>query len=373
MKLEILISNIIETDLQLKNQAVSAVNQSLTIRNWLIGYYIFEFEQKGLERAKYGEKFLQKLALEINRDGLSYRNLKIFRQFYIAYPQIGQTLSAQFISVLNSNIETPIIQIGQTKSAQSFPIMQSASAESSNPEILKKISFSHFVELMKIKELQKRNFYELECIIGTWNVRELKRQIDSLYYERSGLSKDKKKLQIETNSKIKNLNFSSVLKDYYVFEFLDLPQIEFVSENKLESELLNHIQKLILELGNGFCFESRQKRILIGDEYYYIDLVFYHRILKCHILIELKVEDFNHNNAGQLNTYINYYNKEIKNKSDNQAIGILLVTNQNVALVEYATAGMDDNLFVRNYMVNLPSKEELQSYMENELNQILNK
>ena len=348
---------------QLQQRAINSVNRALTTRNWMIGYYIVEFEQKGLERAKYGENFLENLASELNTKGLSFRNLKLFRQFYVAYPQIGQAVSADF----ETNKNFPQL-IGQTVSAQS------QNNKNDLIEILiSKLSFSHFAELIKISDKNKRTFYEVESISGIWSTRELKRQIESLYFERSGLSIQKKQLQITTNSKSEKLELKNILKDYYVFEFLDLPNKNTVSEDELETELLNHIQQFILELGNGFCFEARQKRILIGEEYFYIDLVFYHRLLKCHILIELKIENFSHYNAGQLNTYINYYNKEVKQESDNPTIGILLVTNQNKALVEYATAGMEENLFVRNYLVQLPSEEKLKNYIENELSQIQNK
>ena len=360
-------SNLIQTinqiHLQLQQRAINSVNRALTTRNWMIGHYIVEFEQNGLERAKYGESLLENLASELDTKGLSFRNLKLFRQFYIAYPQIRQAVYADFET--NKNF-LPLI--GQTLSAES------QSDKNDFTEILiTKLSFSHFTELMKISDKQKRGFYEVESITAIWSTRELKRQIESLYFERSSLSIDKKQLQLETNSKSEKLELRNILKDYYVFEFLDLPNKNTVSEDELETELLNHIQQFILELGNGFCFEARQKRILIGEDYFYIDLVFYHRLLKCHVLIELKIENFNHYNAGQLNTYINYYNKEIKQESDNPTIGILLVTNQNKALVEYATAGMEENLFVRNYLVQLPSKEELKNYIENELSQIQNK
>lgn len=340
-----LIQTINQIHEQLQQKAINSVNRALTTRNWMIGYYIVEFEQNGLERAKYGENLLENLASELRTKGLSFRNLKLFRQFYVAYPQIGQTVSAE-----SQNDKNDFIEI-----------------------LISKLSFSHFAELIKISDKNKRNFYEVESISGIWSTRELKRQIESLYFERSGLSIEKKQLQITTNSKSEKLELKNILKDYYVFEFLDLPNKNTVSEDELETELLNHIQQFILELGNGFCFEARQKRILIGEEYFYIDLVFYHRLLKCHILIELKIENFNHYNAGQLNTYINYYNKEVKQESDNPTIGILLVTNQNKALVEYATAGMEENLFVRNYLVQLPSEEKLKNYIENELSQIQNK
>nr|WP_223816028.1 PDDEXK nuclease domain-containing protein [Adhaeribacter rhizoryzae] len=157
------------------------------------------------------------------------------------------------------------------------------------------------------------------------------------------------------------------IKNTYAFEFLGLPQKALVTENDLEQALLDHLQEFLLELGHGFCLEGRQKRILIGDEYFFIDLVFYHLILKCHVLIELKIADFNHVNAGQLNTYLNYYKAEVMRPDDQPPVGILLVTHKNDALVQYATAGLDNQLFVSKYLVQLPSKEQLENFIRNEL------
>ena len=216
----------------------------------------------------------------------------------------------------------------------------------------------------------KRSYYIIESIKGTWSVQELKRQINTLLYERSELSK-KPELLIERINKKKQIpNIQGLVKDIYTFEFLGLPIKDAVEESELETALLDNIREFILELGNGFCLEARQKRILIGKEYYYIDLVFYHRILRCHVLIELKVNDFEHANAWQLNTYINYYKKEVKQEFDNDPVGILLVTNKEDALVEFAIASMNKNLFVSKYLLKLPSKQKLEQLIKNELKNI---
>mgnify|MGYP006180071091 CR=1 FL=1 len=363
MKLDNLINRIQLVDTSLSQQANKAVNRLLTIRNWLIGYYIVEFEQKGEERAAYGDKLLETLARKLkdsNVKGLSYTNLYLFREFYISFPEIPQTLSEEF---RNSGAE-----IVQTVSEKSF--LSPSAGETEDPLVSKMIaslSFSHITLLIPIADQIKRTFYTIEAIKGTWSVRELKRQINSLLYERSGISKQPELLRDKNSLDIQR---TGLVKDIYTFEFLGLPIKDAVEESDLEMALLDHLREFILELGNGFCLEARQKRILIGNEYYFIDLVFYHRILKCHVLIELKVEEFNHTNAGQLNTYLNYYQKELKEEGDNDPIGILLVTNRNEALVEYATAGMDKNLFVSKYLLQLPSVEKLESFIREELKSI---
>ncbi len=205
---------------------------------------------------------------------------------------------------------------------------------------------------------------------GTWSVRELKRQINSLYFERSGLSKSPEKLSAMIAEKAEPLVPADIIKSVYTFEFLGLYAKDVVEEHDLETALLDHLQEFILELGRGFCFEARQQKILIGDEYFFIDLVFYHRILKCHVLLELKIDEFTHTNAGQLNTYLNYYKAEVTQPGDNPPVGILLVTNKNNTLVEYATAGMDNKLFVSKYLVQLPGKKQLEDFVSEELKKL---
>ena len=236
------------------------------------------------------------------------------------------------------------------------------------PEILiRSLSYSHFVELMKISEPLKRSFYEMECMKGIWSLPELRRQIGSLYFERSGLSKDKKKLSELVNRTAVQLVPRDVINDPITVEFLGLSDRALVTETDLEEAILDHLQLFLLELGHGFCFEARQKRILIDDEYYFIDLVFYHRILKCHVLVELKTEKFKHHHVSQLNTYLEYYRNEVLQEGDNPPVGILLCTDKGSTLVRYATAGLDKSIFVNKYLVELPSQGELEKYMSNEI------
>jgi predicted nuclease of restriction endonuclease-like (RecB) superfamily len=236
--------------------------------------------------------------------------------------------------------------------------------------ILTKLSYTHLEQLIRIDDELKRTFFEIECIKGTWSVRELKRQINSLYYERSGLSSKPEKLSELVNQKIIPQKPTDIIKNIYAFEFLDLKERELVEESDLETALLDHLQEFILELGNNFCFEARQKRILIGEEYYFIDLVFYHRLLKCHVLIDLKIGAFEHGDIGQLNTYLNFFKQEISSPDDNPPAGILLVAEKDHALVKYATAGIDENLFIQQYLVKLPGKNQLERYIENEMKKL---
>lgn len=371
MKLSELIGQIKIVDSEIRNEASKAVNRMLTLRNWLIGYYLVQYEQQGEDRASYGDRLLENIASELSTEnvkGMSAPELSRYRQFFTTYIEIGNQLSGLFSNVLpilgtlpqnfSTKTETSILgSLSQESGAKSVPAEQLVSS----------LSFSHFVELIKISEPRKRVFYEIECIKGTWSVRELKRQINSLYYERSGLSKSPQALRDKTKAKTTPQLPTALIKDVYAFEFLGLPFKDAVEESDLETSLLDHLREFILELGNGFCLEARQKRILIGDEYYFVDLVFYHRLLKCHVLVELKIEEFSHANAGQLNTYLNYYKHQVKQESDNDPIGILLVTHKNQALVQYATAGMDQNLFVSKYLLRLPAASQLEDFINKEL------
>jgi predicted nuclease of restriction endonuclease-like (RecB) superfamily len=353
-----------------------AVNMSLTIRNWFIGAYIAEYEQQGADRAQYGEALFERLssALQVN-GGVRYhpRELRRCRTFYVVYPSIGGTASPQLkgfaqlfeggwfhrstIGAAADLVENDGNQIRGTLSPELADTLR---------QLIQSLSFSHFVELIAVVDATQRRFYEVECLRGNWSVRELKRQIASLYYERSGLSTDKAKLALQVQKKAESF-VSLNVRDPYVFEFLGLKPKEVMAESDIEDAILDNLQEFLLELGHGFCFEARQKRILIGDGYYFIDLVFYHRILKCHVLVELKLAEFNHENIGQLNTYVNWYRKNMTTDGDNPPIGILLCTQKDHALVEYAMAGMDNEIFVSKYLLELPKKEEMQRFIEAQL------
>jgi len=232
---------------------------------------------------------------------------------------------------------------------------------------LNSLSYHHFELLVGLDDDLKRRFYELEAIRGQWSVRALRRQIASLAFERTGLSTDKARLLEQVRQSAEVDNPALVIRDPYVFEFLGIRPQEVMGESRLEDGLLDKVQQFLLELGRGFCFEARQKRILIGDEFFFVDLVFYHRILKCHVLIDLKVDEFKHEYLGQLNTYVNWFRKHEMAESDNPPVGLLLCTRKNHALMEYALAGMDNALFVSRYQLELPRKEELQKLLEEEL------
>ncbi len=336
----------------LSARAKHAVNVALTLRNWLIGFYIAEYQMNGADRAKYGEQLIPLLAKKLDDlPNCHKRQLYDYLLFYRTWPTIVPTASALLKDGGHSNSHK-----------QKMPTL-SALLNGEKEEVVTRLSYSMFKELMYVEDNDARNFYETECIRGCWSVRELKRQIDSLYYERTALSTNKRKMTDSANSKAEHDTLAMTIRDPYVFDFLGLKAREVVGEKTLEDALTGKLQDFLLELGNGFCFEARQKRILIGGEYFQIDLVFYHRILKCHILIDLKDEPFSHENIGQLNTYVAYYAKHEMAEGDNPPIGILLCTRKNSELVEYALAGLNQKLFVSKYQLELPSKQDMEEFI----------
>ena len=351
-----LITTIQSVHRELAEQAGKAINISLTLRNWLIGCYIAEYELNGKDRAVYGDRLFSELAKALtNVSNCNRRQLYRYRRFYTLYPEIVGTLPPQFrqLPFITGHVIVP------TAPPQSEKVVR---------DLVTRLSYSHFDALVDIDEATRRAFYEVECVRGNWSVRELKRQIGSLYYERSGLSLDKKSLSELTQQGAEKRVFD--IRDPYVFEFLGLKSVEVMSESHLEEQLTGKLQEFLLELGHGFCFEARQKRILIGDEHYFVDLVFYHRILKCHVLVELKLQKFSHENLGQLNTYVSWYRQHMMTEGDNPPVGILLCTDKNHALVEYALAGMDNQLFVSKYQLELPDKEQMQRFIDEQLREV---
>ncbi len=361
-----LIDSIRAAHRELAAQAGRAINISLTLRNWLIGHYIAEYELNGKERAEYGEKLLAHLAMELRKLDVARseeRELRRYRRFYQVYPQIRETLPPELSNKIVYQMDSGD---SDSRIVGTVPHQSGMNAKT----VISKLSFSHIVELIVIDDATKRSFYEVECIRGNWSVRELRRQIGSLYYERSGLSLDKKKLAELAQQGADTQPFQLNIRDPYIFEFLGLKPAEVMSESHLEKQLTGKLQEFLLELGHGFCFEARQKRILIGDEYFFVDLVFYHRILKCHVLVELKLEKFSHENLGQLNTYVSWYRANMMTDGDNPPVGILLCTDKNHALAEYALAGMDNQLFVTKYLLELPKKEEMQRFIDEQLREV---
>ena len=260
----VLVKTIQEINGECIAQASRAVNVSLTLRNWCIGAYIHEYELNGSDRAQYGEKLIEKLSPALKSvPRTQKRELNRYRLFYKTYPQIGETVPPQLKAMLNSRL----LSMGEKE--------ETTSPQFTNPaDLLARLSFSHFDLLFSIGDDTKRGFYEIEAIRGNWSVRELKRQINSLYYERSGLSLNKEKLAELTQQGVEKQTPQLTVRDPYVFEFLGLKSREVMSESHLEEELLDKIQEFLLEMGHGFCFEARQKRILIGNTHNFVDLVF---------------------------------------------------------------------------------------------------
>ena len=353
----------------LASQASRAVNSSLTLRNWLIGFHVEEYERQGVDRAEYGDKLMDRLAESLTQQGVSRcdrREIYRYRQFYLAYPQIVEALTPQLASLTDAAVTRKSDRI-----AAPGPIVEAAPQfQVDGKTLIAKLSFTHIVELLNLDDANKRVFYEVECIQGNWSVRELKRQIHSLCYERCGLSLDKKKLAALTRQNAEQALPALAVRDPYVFEFLGLTPREVMSESHLEDQLISKIEEFLLELGHGFCFEARQKRILIGEDYYFVDLVFYHRILKCHVLVDLKLAEFSHENIGQLNTYVSWYKKNMMLDGDNPPIGILLCTHKKHSLVEYALAGLDNQLFVSKYQLELPKPAEMERFLAEKLEEV---
>ena len=228
------------------------------------------------------------------------------------------------------------------------------------------LSWTHLAELVRLDDVWKRAFYENECLKGNWSKRQLQRQIGSLLYERTGLSTDKKAV-IERARKQAGpvpAAIADLIRDPYVLEFVGLAEKSRYTESDLEASLLDHLQNFLLELGSGFCFEARQKRITVGNEHDYLDLVFYHRILRCHLLIDLKIRKFRHADAGQMNFYLNYWKANMLGQGDNPPVGLLLCADKDNTKVEYATGGLDHKLFVSRYLVALPKPEQIKQLIE---------
>ena len=353
-----------ELVLQLHDSAysatVKAINRFATIRNYVIGFYIVEYEQHGNDRAKYGDRLLKRLAESVNKRGINETILKNCRRFYLAYPQIKVYLTA-----ISPTASKKSLGKSPTASDESSQISPTLSDKFITPaaELVSKLSFSHIVEILTIDDPLVRFFYETECIRCCWSVKELRRQISTNLYFRAGVSQKPELLLERTEI---NTSPAITIKDPFSFEFLGL-RPEAFTENDLENALIGHLQEFLLEMGKGFCFEARQKRMIIDDEYYFADLVFYNRILHCNVIIELKDDEFRHADLSQLNAYVSYFRENEMNIGDNPPVGILLCTRKGDKMVEYALAGMDNDLFVSTYMLSLPDKKTLQEFLLKEI------
>ncbi len=309
-----------------RNSITSNINSTMAKTYFLIGKRIVEEEQNGNERAEYGDNLIKNLSLRLTKEfgkGFSKTNLKQMKSFYLVYGK-GQTLSDQF-----------------------------------------KLSWSHYLILMRMENLNERNFYEIEASKNNWSLRELRRQIDSALYERLILSRDKER--------VKELAFKGqiiekpedIIKDPYILEFLGLEEQNNYSENKLETEIINNLEKFLLELGKGFTFVGRQVRFTFDEKHFRVDLVFYNRILKCFVLIDLKIGEVTHQDLGQMQMYVNYYDRYVKLPDENKSIGIIICREKNDTLVKLTLPEDNNQIFASKYMTVLPSKEEFKKIIDN--------
>lgn len=351
---------------EMQSRAMSAINSAQTLRNWLIGRYIVEYEQHGSDRAKYGDNLLLYIEKSVKAKGINVTLLQLSRQFYLKYPQVYEMIAPIYDTVSHKleSTSTPLIcatlshktRKEGTSSAQSNYMTQVA-------QLVGFLSFSHIREIMKFDDPIIRYFYEQECIRGTWSVRELRRQIATNLHIRVGLSRDKEKALKQINDTAERDTLALQVKEPFSFEFLGLKAKDVVTESDIEEALIDHLQEFLLEMGKGFCFEARQKRIIIDGRYYFADLVFYNRILHCNVIVELKNDEFRHEHLGQLNAYVSYYKEFEMREGDRPPVGILLCTHKGPKMVEYALAGLDNQLFVSTYLLELPNKEELVTFI----------
>ena len=334
------VSSVIE---QARKNAKTAVNLSMVYAYYEIGRMIVEKEQHGSDRAEYGKKLLQELSNYLTKlygKGYSADNLKLMRRFYVVYSQdqIGETL---------------------------FP--QSQNLPSVNTGRKFYLSWSHYLKLMRIDNIEERHFYEIESVKNDWSLSELKRQYNSSLYERLALSTDKDKVyRLALEGKTVESPKDAV-KDPYVLEFLGLPELPSYSETELESRIIDHLQQFLLELGTGFAFVGRQERFTFDEEHFMVDLVFYNRLLRCFVLFDLKIGELKHQDIGQMQMYVHYYDRKVKLPEENPTIGIILCRDKNNAVVEMTLPEDNSQIFASKYETVLPSKEALQKLLQEQL------
>ena len=395
-----LVNKIQATSQLLQENARLVINRNVTTRAWLTGFYIVEYEQNGNDRAKYGEHLLQNLAKRLNDKGFGLTSLKNYRLFYLYYKDLAEPV-VNYLQQMSAKgqiaSEAPGLQ-QSTKGQSLFDFLQITDSQSLNighsltdllpsqdlgvvsrdgfammsatgevkpvPQMLfSRLSFSHIVQLIKIDNPLERSFYAIETMRGPWSVRELIRQKDANYFERSGWSKKPELLAKKVNEAAEKPSFKEELKTHYVFEFLGLSAKDVIEESELEQAIIDHLEEFMLELGMGFCLEARQKKLLIDDRYFKADLVFYHRILKCHCILEIKAHRLDYADMAQLNMYIEYYRRHYMQHDDNPPVGLLLCTEYGQEMVEYLAPHIDPGIFVAQYELQLPSKERIRDFL----------
>jgi len=353
----------------LLRHSARAVDSALVVRNWLFGWYLVEFENASASRADlYGKELINKLAKRLKEKGLqgiSPTNLRKFREFFQAYPEIQRATSVTSLaglgspSFLQDSASTEKIQ--QTLSVESFQSMRQAAftqIASSLP-----LGWSHYVELLTLEDPSERSFYEIEAASNQWSVRELQRQIASSLYQRLALSRDTNEIhRLAVEGQVLE-KAADLIKNPIVLEFLGLQDRPHYSEDELESAIIDQLESFLLELGKGFLFEARQKRFTFDNDHFRVDLVFYNRLLRCYVLVDLKRDKLTHQDLGQMQMYVNYFDRHVKLSEELPTIGILLCHRKNDALVEL-TLPPNANIFASKYQLYLPSKEELKAQLE---------
>ena len=341
--LSALIDELNATHQQLQTQAARSVDTALVVRNWLFGWHIVEFENGAAQRqALYGKSLMDKLSTQLMAKGIkgvSPTNLRLCRSFYQSFQKMQQTLS---VASSGTRPQLPDVNLLREKL---------------------RLGWSHYVVLLSVSDIQARSFYEIEAQQGSWGVRELKRQIDSALFERLALSRNKEEVKALAQVGQVVAKPADVIKNPYVLEFLDLPEHPTYSEHQLEMAIIDKMEHFLLELGKGFLFEARQKRFTFDDNHFYVDLVFYNRLLRCYVVIDLKIGRLTHQDLGQMQMYVNYFDRYVKTSDEAPTVGILLCYDKNDALVEL-TLPENSNIYASKYQLYLPTKEELRQKMQ---------
>ncbi len=366
---------------RLHEAAARSVGQTLhrilSVRNWLIGAYVVAFEQGGEDRAEYGTQLLDKLAealRQASREGLSARNLYNFRQVTLAYPELDTGPLHRSLG-----IDSSAAQIPQTSAESVLPLISQTSAKLASDaqaalawrdqawlqRLFSELSFSHLLELSRIDDPTRRAFYELHTLKESWSVRELQRQRNSMLYERVGLSENRDEVLALAKEGVIDERPAALIRDPYVFEFLGLRPSPALKEHGLEQALIEHLEQFLLELGRDFCFVDRQFRITAGNRHHYLDLLFFHRRLRCLVAVDLKLGEFQPEHAGKMRFYLGYLAEHVALPDENPPVGILLCADKDAEVVRFATVG-DESVFVSRYVLELPSEERLRRWLHEE-------
>jgi len=359
------------------------VNTTQVMANWLIGREIVEEEQRGKRRAGYGTALLSELAERLHADfgtGYGVDNLELFRRFYAEYPQLLADMAVPSVEATAANIsDAPRRKSGAAQASPPtvlfIPAAIDANADTAawQPGRLNaNLSWTHYRRLLRVDRQDARAFYEVEAARNAWSARELERQVASLLFDRLAKSRDKQGLLRLASRGHEVAKPIDALKDPLVLEFLNLPESPRLVETELEQALIDNLQHFLLELGTGFAFVARQQRITLDGDHFYIDLVFYHAVLKCFVLVDLKVGKLTHADLGQIQFYVNYYDRERRTEGDNPTVGLVLCPDKNDAVVKYTLGEQQErNIFASRYQLHLPTEQQLQQELRRELRQLL--